>query len=239
MSLAACGGDDERDLSTFKHDAQARTLDFFAAIGRDLPDGPAETALKIGDAFLRKHMCARLNALFKLPRSVAGQVIIEAGGHEGWVDSIEEFSGFSFRERSVPESFDLVKSQQSISMSTTGETRVKKELKTLSQQLAHDGTLLDEKLPAACFSRIETPNYRKNTIKDTELHRTLDEVAAYVISRHQTLKIGKNLAEIYARQVRTELPNLPPRGKIPGSERDVAQMILDKVKNRTYVSASI
>ena len=47
---------------------------------------------------------------------------------------------------------------------------------------------------------------------------------------------GFILADIYAQQVKTELVHIPARGKIPGHLRDLGKMILDKAKNRTYVS---
>ena len=236
--LAAPLQDARRDLSEFKNDTQARTIDFFEAIAYDLPPGTANIATTIGNKFLEKHLSARLGALFKLRRSQAALVITEAGGDEGWVDTIEEFAGFTFAEPYVPASSALVTDKRSYEQAGDNDSEPKpKRMQTVSQVLANDGGLLDEKIPMGCYSVIKTPNYQTNTIKDRELHSVLDEVAAYAVARHKTLKIGKNLADIYAAQVKNELKLIPARGSVPGHLRDLGQMLLDKAKNRTYVCA--
>ena len=224
-----------RDLCEFLHNPQARTHDFFAAIAADLPPGPAEVALLVGERLVTKHCCVRICALFKLMRYQVVTIITDCGGYAGWIESIEEFAGFKFADQTVPESSALVSQSTKRSGCSADRPEKIKVLRTISEKLVNQGTLVDEKLPSTCFLGIKTPNYETNTIKDQELHHVLNNVAAYVVARHKSLKIGKNLAEIYARQIKDELPRLPPRGKLPGHERDVAQMILDKVKNRTYV----
>lgn len=231
---------EQRDIESFKHDSQALVTDFFQAMAQDLPPHLADTAMKIADAFLTKHMRARLGSLFKLKHAAALKVVLETGGDEGWLATIEENAGFSFERSDIPPSSALVHPSKRSNVEAEAEAEWgAKSRRTVSQKLAHEKVLTTEVLPTSVYSLIETPDFTVNTIKEKELQDTLDEVLVYILEKHHSVRLGRPLANVYAKQITNHLTRLPPYGKKPGHERDVAQMLIDKARNRLYVRRAI
>ena len=110
-----------------------------------------------------------------------------------------------------------------------------KKPQTVGSRLMASGQFLDERLPSRCLAVIETPNPKLNPITEPEIEAVTDEVCEYVAATKGCWKIGRALAKHYGKQAEAELPKLPDKGSVKGSDRKWKTMIYDKCRNRYYV----
>ena len=235
----------ERELKEFHCDVDARTSDFFEAYARELPSDMGERFRAYGELFIRRHARVQLSSLFKLMRAQCNKVIHDvhvamgvegdAGDEDGIRESIEEAAGFEFKKPTAPESASLVSSRKR-NINEVGDTEGHERMskgQSLSQILTREEQL---DLPDYVFDGVITPDPLNNAISEPELSTITDGTLLVLAKRHGRCNIGIQLARVYAKQIRKKV-KIPDRGKkhiVLGKDRDIAESLVQKSRNRTY-----
>jgi hypothetical protein len=234
-------------LASMYSDAGARTVDFFEAYANELPSDMATRFKAYGDKFIRRHARVQLKGLFKLQRDQCNKVIIDVntelnydegtGEEDGIRESIEEAAGFEFQRPTAPESAALVTSKKR-KVCDEDDSNVS-SIGSLSQ-IVPRAQQLDAELPDYVFDVVKTSDPLNNPIPDSELSALTDETLMFLSKRFGKHNVGMGLARIYAAQIRKRV-KLSDRGKknrIRGSDRDLAAILVEKARNRTYKAVS-
>ena len=235
-----------RSLASFHSDTDARTGDFFEAYANELPADMGVRFKAYGDKFVRRHARVQFKSLFKLGRGQCNKVITDvntelheeqAVGEEDAIrESIEEAAGFEFQKPTAPESAALV----------TGKKRKIEEDENGAlhgqslSQIVPRAEQLDAVLPDYVFDVVTTPDPLNNPIQEHELSAITDETLKFLSKTYGRHNIGLGLARIYAAQIRMKV-KIGDRGKknrVLGIDRDLAQMLVEKSRNRTYKTVS-
>ena len=241
-----------RSLASFQSDAEARTDAFFDAYAKELPADMAARFTAYGQRFIRRHARVQLRSLFKLERAQCNKVIADvnqemafehnAGEEDAIRESIEEAAGFEFQKPTAPDSAALVASnKRNRSEEDEGEGGEAKQAKGRSlSQIMPRSKQVDAALPDYVFEVITTPDPVNNPISELELSALTDETLKFLSKTYGRHNVGWSLARIYAAQIRKKV-KLGDRGKknrVLGINRDLAGMLVEKARNRTYKAVS-
>lgn len=239
---------DARKLASFHSDTEARTTEFFQAFADELPGDMAERFKAYGDKFIRKHARVQLKTLFKLGRDKCNKVIADvnkelqfdegAGEEDAIRVAIEEAAGFEFEKLTAPDSAALVTTKRKIAEEDADAKEAK--LGSLSQ-IVPRSEQLDAALPDYVFDGVTTPDPLNNPIEEKELSAITDETIKFLCKRFGRHNLGIGMARIYAAQIRKRV-KLGDRGKgtnrVLGMNRNLAQSLVEKSRNRTYKPVS-
>ena len=165
-----------------------------------------------------------------------------AGEEDAIRESIEEAAGFEFQKPTAPDSAALVASnKRNRSEEDEGEGGEAKQAKGRSlSQIMPRSKQVDAALPDYVFEVITTPDPVNNPISELELSALTDETLKFLSKTYGRHNVGWSLARIYAAQIRKKV-KLGDRGKknrVLGINRDLAGMLVEKARNRTYKAVS-
>ena len=240
-----------RNIDSFKGDFNARWTDFIFALAEEFPDQIKKKAMAIGAALLNKTGRARVGHMFQLDPTTASAYLKELDAAD-WMPTLEMYAGFKFQALTIPPSATLVqgsitkaddeeeadadteKENTDTVKKNVGPKRVCRKKETLSDVLAKQGTMFDQRIPDAAFTVIKTPNPALNEIREEEVSDFTDAILSYVAATHGRIDIGAPLARHLMNLARSKI-KLPSYGGKAGEERKLDKMLLDKVKNRLYV----
>ena len=232
-----------RTLESFRCDGEARVTDFFQAYANEMPPSMAERFEAYGAKFMERHARARLSSLFKLLRSQCNSVIADVHkemkltleDEDAIRESIEEAAGFVFELSKAPESAALATKRKS----PGGEGTQPKKGRSLSQCLPQ-AQQIETALPDSVFDVVTTPDPLINPITETELSLITDETLKFLCRTFGRHNVGLQIVRVYAAQIRRKV-KIGPRGKknvVLGADRDLAQSLVEKARNRTYKTVS-
>lgn len=217
----------ERSLDDFYGDSAARVDEFIGVWSKDLPPDLRSINDKICLAFLRKGR-TRFSVWFKMVYTEVDAIVSDSGGDDGWRATVEDLTGFKFETPKAPGLNELAPS--------VGQRRKAEDTKAddlcVSARLSMAGSLLDEHLPDACYSVVQTEAPHEMT--EPELSAFTDEVLMHIASKFGDWKLGMQLARQYGKEGEARLPPLPQYG---GRSRKgkLGKIIWQKCKNRLYV----
>ena len=222
----------ELTLDDFHGDPNALVKDYFKVYCSELPEREAATMAKVADLFFARHARTRFKNFFNLTVNQAESVLTDAGAPEGYRASIEQPTGFTFREPNVPESasFITVNKRKRPVEETVPSSRASR---TVAARMTHT-EFLNVQLSESCYEVILTEDPANNEIEEPEVKAFIDACLEDMAYKHGSWSLGAPLVRAYMKPAKKRL-KLPNRGKVRGHERDLAKMVLDKIKNRTNV----
>ena len=217
-----------RSLSELCGDGETHLAEFFDVWSADLPPPIAAINCKVRDSFIEVHGRTRFASLFKLNRAVAEKVMAECGAGQGWIDTMEELSGFTFAAPTVP-------STASLSGGVPDKPKPKKK-RTLSDDVLESAAGFDgEVIPDAVFDAVKCKYPGADTLESKDVTAFTDALLLWAGARHNAWNFGLPLARHYASQAARRLPKLPDKpGKTKGAQQGWTDIIMNKTKNRTF-----
>ena len=220
-------GSPPRSLSELRGDGETHLAEFFDVWSADLPPGLAAINCKVRDSFIGVHGRTRFASVFKLNRALAEGVMAECGAGEGWIDTMEDLSGFTFAAPTVP-------STASLSGGDPAHKPSKKK-RTLSDDVRESAAGYDgEVIPDAVFDAVKCKYPGADTLEPKDVSAFTDALLLWAGARHNAWNFGLPLARHYAEQAARRLPKLPA-GKTKGAQQGWTDIIMNKTKNRTFV----
>ena len=229
-----------RALADMKGDVDASTLVWFEQYANDLPSDLAVKCRRLGSYFLEAHGKRTLGTLFKLNAEQALKGLKACDLEDGWLETLEDEAGFSFKDQKVPDSAALVASACS-NATATGPIhhKVKAERKrppTISEELQEAGTLEDERLPAVDHL-VDTVNPESIALQKSEVTAIVREIRRGYLRRYGKSNLGMPLCRVLGKQLEKKFPRLPSHGKTAGHERRWWAILGYAAENGIYVSA--
>ena len=232
-----------RTLEEMEGDPTVEVGVWFGVFAEDLGAVQSALAGELGKEFFEVHGRKRMGQLFKMVRSRALETVEGKGGDEGFLQTIEDLSGFEFRGLSVPSSAALVTEGESSSCRRRpSRQRARRETgsgskgPTISEELRKDGAMVDEVLGPEIFADVETEDVKNRAITEDELEGISDKVLAKYAKSHGRLNMGKPLCRHLGRLFKAECPLLPTYGDKKGTDRKHWKILYDKSQNRQYVA---
>ena len=226
-------------LADMKGDADASVEDFFELYAEELPAALGDKCRRVGNTFLSRYGRARLGKLFALSAGNAREVLQACELDEGWLETIEEMAGFTFRDHSVPASAALI----SAVSEATGPSmpRVKAEKKrpnTISEELGKD--VCEEKIPEAIFEQCitDTTDPLCTAIEEKEIEAISSALLTYYASRYGHIRFGMPLCRHLGKKLGHRLPILPAYGETPGKSRRWHKIVYNKARNYSHARPS-
>lgn len=236
MALADGPRTTARSTAAMKGDSDTTLAEFFSAWNSDLPEPVASENIDIQNLFLRRHRRTRFSNWFQLTTRVVDTLVSEVVPDDagGWRATVEDMTGFRFTRSTAPDSYSLINA----SVKSEGG-HVKFVDKTLGTKLltTSESSVFDVEIPDECFAHIN-PDPTFGTITERELSLFTDKLLEYVAEKYGSITLGVKLARHLARKAEKRLPALPNRKGRSGQHRDLTNILVDKSRNRSYVSLS-
>ena len=235
-------------LADMKGDADASVEHFFERYAEELPAVLGDKCRRVGTTFLSRYGRARLGKLFALPAGNAREVLQTCELDAGWLETIEEIAGFTFRDHSVPDSAALLcavseapgPSRGDWPLASWWKPHVKAENKrppTISEELGKD--ICDETIPECIFAKcIDTADPLCTAIEEGELEAIGGAVLSYYATRFGHIRFGVPLCRHLGKKLGHRLPILPNYGEALGKSRRWHRILYNKARNYSHVRPS-
>lgn len=235
-------------LADMKGDADASVEHFFERYAKELPAALADKCRRVGTTFLSRYGRARLGKLFALSAGNAREVLQTCELDPGWLETIEEMAGFTFRDHSVPDSATLLcavsevpgSSREGWPLPSWWKPNVKAEKKrpdTISEELGKE--ICDETIPEGIFTKcIDTADPLCTAIEEREIEAMSSSLLSYYASRFGHIRFGVPLCRHLGKKLGHRLPILPAYGETPGNQRRWHKILWNKARNYSHARPS-
>ena len=229
-----------RPLGEMKGDADALTIDFFAAWADRLTPTLADKCTKWGNFFMEAHGKATLGQIFKLKTAKALEALDAVGLDHGWLETLEEEAGFTFPDPNVPASAALCPAHPpSRGSKMLAVAKAARQIEpTISQELNQAGTLHDQPLPPQCYDVVEVADPQTTTLLPSDVSAIVRVIRRHYYKGFGRGNLGMPLCRHHGKQLGRAFPLLPAHGHTKGCDRRWFSILNNGQENGTHVLAS-